>query len=111
MGKKKTVSAHPTSWIVSNEIQVNGRIVSVGTEISIIGESGRFRFMKHVKTETSEWIDVIGGKKGYSTCRSFRVSQVKTVHWKNRTDKNIVKELKERKERLKSEAELGTESE
>jgi hypothetical protein len=96
---------------VTNEIQVNGRTVSVGTELSIKGESGRFRFMKHVKTQTSEWIDVVGGKKGYSTCRSFRVSQVKTVHWKNRTDKNIVKELKERKERMKSETESGTESE
>jgi len=87
---------------VTDEIQINGRMVSVGTELSIKGESGRFRFMKHVKTETSEWIDVVGGKKGYSTCRSFRVSQVKTVHWKNRTDKNIVKE---RKEGLKLELE------
>jgi len=106
MGKKRNVVSHPESWTVTNEIQVNGRTVSVGTELSIKGESGRFRFMKHVKTQTSEWIDVIGGKKGYSTCRSFRVSQVKTVHWKNRTDKNIVKE---RKERLKSETESGTE--
>jgi len=105
MGKKKKVVAHPTSWIVSSEIQVNGRIVSVGTEVSIRGESGRFRFMKHVKTDTSEWIDVIGGKKGYSTYRSFTVDRVKTVHYKNRTDKNIVKELKERKKRLKEEAE------
>jgi hypothetical protein len=106
MGKKRNVVSHPESWTVTNEIQVNGRTVSVGTELSIKGESGRFRFMKHVKTQTSEWIDVIGGKKGYSTCRSFRVSQVKTVHWKNRTDKNIVKE---RKERLKAES--GSESE
>jgi hypothetical protein len=106
MGKKRNVVSHPESWIVTNEIQVNGRTVSVGTELSIKGESGRFRFLKHVKTQTSEWIDVVGGKKGYSTCRSFRISQVKTVHWKNRTDKNIVKE---RKERLKSEAESETE--
>ena len=106
MGKKRNVVSHPESWTVTNEIQVNGRTVSVGTELSIKGESGRFRFMKHVKTQTSEWIDVIGGKKGYSTCRSFRVSQVKTVHWKNRTDKNIVKE---RKERLKADS--GSESE
>lgn len=106
MGKKRNVVSHPESWIVTNEIQVNGRTVSVGTELSIKGESGRFRFMKHVKTQTAEWIDVVGGKKGYSTCRSFRVSQVKTVHWKNRTDKNIVKE---RKERLKAES--GSESE
>jgi hypothetical protein len=102
MGKKRNVVSHPESWTVTNEIQVNGRTVSVGTELSIKGESGRFRFMKHVKTQTSEWIDVVGGKKGYSTCRSFTVDQVKTVHWKNRTDKNIVKE---RKERMKSETE------
>ena len=109
MGKKKKVVTHPTSWIVSNEIQVNGRIVSVGTEVSISGESGRFRFMKHVKTDTAEWIDVIGGKKGYSVYRSFTVDRVKTVHYKNKTDKNIVKELKERKKRLKAELEAESE--
>lgn len=111
MGKRKSSNtvAHPANWIVSNEIQVNGRIVSVGTEVSIRGESGRFRFMKHVKTDTAEWIDVIGGKKGHSTYRSFTVDRVKTVHYKNKTDKNIVKELKERKQRIKAEAEAEAE--
>lgn len=109
MGKNKKVVTHPTSWIVSNEIQVNGRIVSVGTEVSIRGESGRFRFMKHVKTDTAEWIDVIGGKKGHSVYRSFTVDRVKTVHYKNKTDTNIVKELKERKKRLKAESESESE--
>ena len=104
MGKRKSSNAiaHPASWTVTKEMQINGRMVAVGTELSITGESGRFRFMQHVKTETAEWIDVIGGKKGYSTCRSFRVAQVRTVHWKNKTDSNIVKE---RKERLKAETE------
>jgi hypothetical protein len=74
---------HP-DWIVSDEIQVHGRKVSKGTELSIISERGRFRFVKHVRTPTAEWIDVVGGMKGVSMSRSFRVEKIKTVHWKNR---------------------------
>lgn len=94
---KKNVKGHPDSWIVKNEIQVNGRTVITGTELSITGEAGRFRFVKHVKTPTAEWIDVVGGRKGYSVFRSFYVSRVKTVHYKNKTVENAVKERKEQK--------------
>ena len=96
VSKQKT-KAHPDNWIVKNEIQVNGRTVVAGTELSITGEAGRFRFVKHVKTPTAEWIDVVGGRKGYSVFRSFYVSKVITVHWKNKTVENIVKERKEEK--------------
>ena len=74
---------HP-DWTVSDEIQVHGRKVSRGTELSIISERGRFRFVKHVRTPTAEWIDVIGGMKGVSMYRSFRVDKIRTVHWKNK---------------------------
>jgi hypothetical protein len=92
MGRKKkelnnVQSAHPT-WVVSDKIQINGRTVTMGTELSIRGESGRFRFIKHVKTPDSEWIDVIGGKKNYEMWRSFAMENIKTVHRLNRTKQN-----------------------
>jgi hypothetical protein len=100
MGKKvskQKTKSYPDTWTVKNEIQVNGRTVVAGTELSITGEAGRFRFVKHVTTPTAEWIDVVGGRKGYSVFRSFYVSRVKTVHWKNKTVENVVKERKEQK--------------
>lgn len=92
MGRKKrelknVQSVHPT-WVVSETIQINGRTVTIGTELSIRGESGRFRFVKHVKTPDSEWIDAIGGKKGYEMWRSFPLENIKTVHRLNRTRQN-----------------------
>lgn len=88
MGRKKKqestlATAHP-DWVVSHEMTINGRTVEIGTELSIKGESGRFRFLKHIKTPTSEWIDVIGGKERYQRFRSFRVDAVRTVHRLNR---------------------------
>lgn len=74
---------HP-DWVVSDEMQIHGRNVTPGTELSISSERGRFRFIKHVKTPTAEWIDVIGGYKNYRMFRSFRVERVRTVHWKRK---------------------------
>jgi hypothetical protein len=74
---------HP-DWVVSEEIQINGRNVAKGTELSIVEERGRFIFVKHVQTPTAEWIDVIGGPKGVRVFRSFRSDRVKRVHWKNK---------------------------
>lgn len=75
---------HP-DWVVSHEMTINGRMVVIGTELSIKEESGRFRFLKHVKTPNAEWIDVFGGKERHQRFRSFRVSAVRTVHRLNRT--------------------------
>lgn len=88
MGRKKKqetpkVDMHP-DWVVSEEIQINGRNVVVGTELSIVDERGRFRFLQHVQTPTAEWIDVIGGPEKVRMYRSFRPERVKRVHWKNR---------------------------
>jgi hypothetical protein len=88
MGRKKKkanslADMHP-DWIISNEIQINGRNVVVGTELSITDERGRFRFIQHVQTPTTEWIDVIGGPTGTRMFRSFRSNRVKRVHWKNK---------------------------
>ena len=88
--KKKALELNlPESWVVSDRIQINGRNVSRGTEISVQGESGRFRFLKHVKSGSNEWVDVIGGKKGYEVFRSFDISRVKRVHSKNKTRHNL----------------------
>lgn len=100
MSKRKNsngLKSHPDHWKVTEEIKFNGRSVSKGTELSIKGHPGRFLFIKHVKTPNSEWIDVVGGTKGYKMMRSFRVDSVKTVHYKNKTMDNIVKERKEQK--------------
>lgn len=79
---------------VNTELQVNGRHVAPGTELSIKNERGRFRFVKHVVTATTEWIDVWGGVKGREQMRSFRPDRIKTVHYVNKTDKNLLAERK-----------------
>jgi hypothetical protein len=94
MGRsKKKKRSNPLSevhpdWVVTDQIQINGRYVSAGTELSILGERGRFIFIKHVQTPTAEWIDVVGGPERYRAYRSFRSDRVKRVHWKNRTRQN-----------------------
>lgn len=96
MGRKKKqrqtheerfAEMHP-DWVVTEKIQINGRWVSQGTELSITDERGRFRFIQHVKTPTAEWIDVIGGYANYKAFRSFRPERVRRVHWKNKTREN-----------------------
>lgn len=74
-------------WVVSEEFVINGRHLVRGTEVTIKGERGRFRFLKHVynpRTDT-EWIDVVGGMAGHEMGRSFRPERVKVVHVKKRT--------------------------
>jgi hypothetical protein len=91
--KKVTPNPNP-SWVETYEIQINGRNITAGTEVSIRGERGRFRFIKHVKTDKAEWVDVVGGPKGIRMWRSFRIDSVKTVHRVNKTEANVVKERK-----------------
>lgn len=90
------------SWVISTELQVNGRHVVPGTELKITGERGRFRFVKHVLNGDIEWIDVWGGRNGAEQMRSFRPSAIKVVHYKNQTDKNLAKAYKEKKKILKA---------
>ena len=94
--KKEEVQApRPNDhWIISEEIQINGRNVVKGTELKITGERGRFRFVKHVNNNGIEWIDVHGGKKGAESMRSFRQDRVKTVHYKNQTGHNLLQARK-----------------
>ncbi len=78
-------------WVTSDTIKVNGRIVEAGTELSIRGVRGRFKFIAHVKTSTTEWIDVVGGMAGYKHFRAFKPDQIKTVHYKKRLRENLPK--------------------
>jgi hypothetical protein len=89
------------SWTITTELHINNRMVTPGTELKISGESGRFRFIKHVNTGSTEWIDVWGGKKGAENIRSFTPSRIKTVHSKNQTYQNLAKEYKAKKKMLK----------
>ena len=89
------------AWVCETEIQINGRNVSMGTELKIRGVRGRYRFVKKVTTTTTEWIDVWGGPKGAESMRSFRLNQIKTVHYKNQTVENLAKEYKDKKKTIK----------
>lgn len=72
-------------WTRSTEYRVNGRVLTPGTEVSIRGERGRFRFQCHVRTEAgTEWLDFIGGSKGVVMFRAFHEDRVRTVHYKKK---------------------------
>lgn len=76
-------------WTRTTQTQINGRHVTPGTELTVSGQRGRFRFLEHVTTEQGiEWLWVIGGAKGYETFRAFRPEAVKRVHYKQKTRHN-----------------------
>lgn len=65
------------NWIVSDQCKINNKIVTEGTELSVRGERGRFKFIKHVINSEHEWIDVLSVSGQF---RSFPIDKVKTVH-------------------------------
>jgi len=77
------ISAH---WERSDTYEANGRKIVKGTELTIEGERGRFKFMQYVYNPRSDvaWIDCIGGKRGVKEFRAFRPERIKTVHYKNK---------------------------
>lgn len=66
-------------------MQVNGRYLDVGTEFSVRGIRGRFRFISESNGIVSAW----GGAKGKEHMRFFHVEQIKTVHWTVKTGKGL----------------------
>lgn len=90
-------------WVVKTEIQINGRNVVKGTELKIKGQRGRYRFIKHVQTPDTEWVDVWGGTKGAENWKSFSLDRIKTVHVKNTTVANLAKEYKQKMKDKKEE--------
>jgi hypothetical protein len=85
-----------TDWTVSTTYTApSGRILTPGTEISIRGARGRYRFVKHVARPNGvEWIDVWGGPGKEEHFRAFRPDRIRTVHRLNRTGKNLLAERK-----------------
>lgn len=67
-------------WVIHWSLRANNREVVVGTELSLRGESGRYRFMRFVVGPRSSWIDVYGGKSGHEMVRSVRPERIKRVH-------------------------------
>lgn len=64
------------------ELKVNGRSVVVGTELSIKGQPGRFRFVEYVVAAGAkhDWITVWGGSENHRAYRSFDPDRIRTVH-------------------------------
>jgi hypothetical protein len=89
MTNRKAAPARPwpDHWTVSYEITVNRRQVEPGTELTLVGGGGRYRFIKHVKVdEYHEWIDAMGPTGRF---KSFRPNQVDTVHRIKRTRQGV----------------------
>lgn len=61
----------------------SGRHLAPGTEFSVHGEPGRFRFAEHVVAPSgAEWITAFGGPRKVNVTRSFRPERIKRVHIK-----------------------------
>lgn len=76
-------------WTRHDVVRVHGRILAKGTEVSIKGERGRFRFLGAVTTPSGAyWLDFIGGSKGVVMFRAFRPEQIKRVHIRAKTRAN-----------------------
>lgn len=98
-------------WVISDEYVANGRHIVKDTELSIKGVAGRFRFVKHVYNPAidAEWIDVVGGPKGYSAYRSYHPDRIKTVHYKNKTGTNLAAARKKWQKEKNAESEESVE--
>lgn len=92
MSRRRKPAPLPPDWVESLEATVNGRILTPGTEVSIRGERGRFRFMKRVTRPERgiEWLEFWGGPKHSEQWRSFYPDRVRRVHRIRTTDKALV---------------------
>ena len=62
--------------------KINNRILERNTEISITGESGRFKYIHNNNIDGS--ITCYGGKTGHAMFRSFTPDRVKRIHYKKK---------------------------
>lgn len=111
---KKPAAPRPNEdWVITEELKIHGRIVTKNTELTIEGQPGRYRFVRHVLNPKNgaEWVDVVGGPKGYSSSRSYRPDRIKRVHWKNKTGENLAAERKEFRKASREEQEQEQEEE
>jgi hypothetical protein len=90
MSRSRRRSATTTVPRSETVVRVHGRDLHPGTEVSISGERGRFRFVRATTTSTDRVVlDFIGGQPGHECWRSFYPERVKTVHRLNRTRPNV----------------------
>lgn len=99
-GRSKTKPrGYPENWVVSEEMTWNGRKIVPGTELSITGKRGRYRFQRLIqvmeevdgeKRCVREWIDTVGGatRTRSDMAHSFYPWKIKTVHRINKTRAN-----------------------
>lgn len=74
----------------AHSVWIHGRELAPGTEVSIIGERGRFRFLGGTTTSAGQLVlDFIGGPDGHECWRSFYAARVRTVHRINRMRRNV----------------------
>ncbi|UJQ86853.1 hypothetical protein PQE16_gp63 [Arthrobacter phage Reedo] len=103
MPRKKLKTNLPADWHEHDHAEANGRHISPGTEVSIRGERGRFRFIKRVtRDDGREWLDFWGGPKGCENWRSFSADRVRRVHRINKSDKALAAQHKAKKEALRN---------
>lgn len=74
-------------------VKVNGRHLNPGTEVSIRGERGRFRYVSHDVTSKGRVVlTFIGGARNHEAFRAFYPERVRVVHRVNRTRANTAQE-------------------
>lgn len=68
-------------WTVQDTVCLNGFVLRPGTELAILGERGKFKFLRYVTRPDGHcWIDVIGGPAGVTKFRSFRPARVSNAN-------------------------------
>ena len=67
-------------WTRSDEhLAPSGCWLRPGTEFSVYGERGRYRFLEYVDTGKAHWVSAIGGTKGVRMYRAFEPGRIKKV--------------------------------
>ena len=62
-------------------VTIHGRLLQPGTELSIVGQRGRFAFIDATRTDGGALVlNVKGGPSGREMLRSFYADRVKRVH-------------------------------
>ena len=75
--------------VCSKAVFINRRKLTPGTEVSIFGKRGRFRFVNANTTSEGRLVlNFVGGKANRVMMRSFYPEQVKRVHRLNNTREN-----------------------
>lgn len=92
MKHEYTGRGDPPQWTVSETYNVGTRQVKAGDTVKIKGEGGaEFIFVRHVvntpedrRRKPREWIDVVGGARGVTMCRSFDPARITKIKAANR---------------------------